>query len=60
MSTAIVEKVQSALAQSRLELEVGSDVDGGYEWSTASLVDTINEICGTDLESDEVAESPQT
>ncbi len=60
MPTAIVEKINSALAQSRLELEVGSDSDGGYEWSTTSLVNTINEICGTDLESVGVAESPQT
>lgn len=60
MSTAIVEKINIALAESRLELEVGSDSDGGYEWSTTSLVNTINEICGTNLESVEVAESPQT
>ena len=60
MSTAIVEKINSALAQSRLELEVGSDSDGGYEWSTTSLVNTINETCGTNLESVEVAVSPQT
>ena len=60
MSNAIVEKINSALAQSRLEREVGSDSDGGYEWSTASLVNTINEICGTNLESVEVAASPQT
>ena len=60
MSTAIVEKINSALAQSRLELEVGSDSYGGYEWSTTSLVNTINETCGTNLESVEVAESPQT
>ena len=60
MSTAIVEKINGALAQSRLELEVGSDSDGGYEWSTTSLVNAINEICGTNLESVEVAASPQT
>jgi hypothetical protein len=60
MSNAIVEEINSALAQSRLELEVGSDSDGGYEWSTALLVNTINEMCGTNLESVEVAASPQT
>jgi len=60
MSNAIVQEINIALAESRLDLEVGSDSDGGYEWSTASLVNTINEICSTDLESVEVAASPQT
>jgi hypothetical protein len=60
MSITIVEEVTRALAQSRLELETGTDSDEGYEWSSTSLVSMISDICGTNLASITVAASPQT
>ncbi len=60
LATSAADEIAASLAASREALKSTRSSDGGYRWSSTTIVRTINDLCGATLEPFEVESSPQT
>jgi len=60
IATTTADQIAASLAASREALNSTRNSDGGYRWSSTSIVQMINDLCGTTFEPFEVELSVQT
>ena len=60
LATSAADEIAASLAASREALNSTRSSDGGYRWSSTTIVGTINDLCGATLEPFEFESSPQS
>ncbi len=60
LATSAADEIAAALAASREALNSTRSSDGGYRWSSTTIVRTVNDFCDVTLEPFEFESSPQT